>query len=146
MRRQTLSDLAQEYKKSIPWIRNKIFNYEPPEQTHNPRPVVIVCDATFYGKRKDKLGTLVFKDITSNEILIWKHIQTETVEDYKQLLHYLIFRGYTINAIITDGFKGLNKAFSDYPIQLCQFHQKKYPKSISSLRSRHYQQVFNKKP
>jgi len=62
-----------------------------------------VCDATFYGKRKDKLGTLVFKDITSNEILIWKHIQTETVEDYKQLLHYLVFLGFTINAIITDG-------------------------------------------
>ncbi len=71
------------------------------------------------------MGTLVFKDITSSEILIWKHIQSETVEDYKQLLHYLIFRGYTISAIITDGFKGLNKAFSKYPIQLCQFHQKK---------------------
>jgi hypothetical protein len=125
MRRQTLSNLAQDHKKSIPWIRDKIFDYEPPEQTYNPRPVVIVCDATFYGKRKDKLGTLVFKDITSNEILIWKHIESETVEDYKQLLHYLIFRGYTINAIISDGFKGLNRAFNNYPIQLCQFHQRK---------------------
>jgi hypothetical protein len=120
-----LNNLSEDYKRSIPWIRDKIFNYEPPEQTFNPRPVVIVCDATFYGKRKDKLGTLVFKDITSNEILIWKHIQTETVEDYKQLLDYLIFLGFTINAIITDGFKGLNKAFKDYPMQLCQFHQKK---------------------
>jgi len=74
---------------------------------------------------KDKLGTLVFKDITSNEILIWKHIETETVEDYKQLLHYLLFRGYTVNTIITDGFKGLHKAFKDYPVQLCHFHQRK---------------------
>lgn len=125
LRVQTLSNLAQDYNRSIPWIRDKIFQYEPPELTFNPRPVVIVCDATFYGKRKDKLGTLVFKDITKNEILIWKHIQTETVEDYQQLLHYLLFLGYTINAIITDGFKGLHKAFSDYPIQLCHFHQKK---------------------
>ena len=68
---------------------------------------------------------MVFKDITHNEILIWKHIETETVEDYKQLLHYLLFLGYTINAIITDGFKGLNKAFKEYPIQLCHFHQRK---------------------
>ena len=68
---------------------------------------------------------MVFKDITQNEILIWKHIETETVEDYKQLLHYLVFRGYTINAIITDGFKGLQKAFKAYPMQLCQFHQRK---------------------
>jgi len=29
-------------------------------KTHNPRPVNLICDATFYGKRKDKLGTLVF--------------------------------------------------------------------------------------
>ena len=135
-----MKDLAQDYSRSLPWIRDvwqwhsqllyKIFQYEPPEQTYIPRAVVIVCDATFYGKRKDRLGTLVFKDITSNEILIWKHIETETVEDYKQLLHYLLFLGYKINAIITDGFKGLTKAFKDYPIQLCHFHQRKHPKSI----------------
>ena len=65
-----MKDLAQDYNKSIPWIRDKIFEYEPPEQTYNPRAVVIVCDATFHGKRKDKLGTLVFRDITSNQILI----------------------------------------------------------------------------
>ena len=57
--------------------------------------------------------------------MIWKHIKTETVEDYKQLLHYLLFQGYTVNAIITDGFKGLNKVFKEYPIQLCHFHQRK---------------------
>ena len=68
---------------------------------------------------------MVFKDITQNEILIWKHIHTETVEDYKQLLHYLLFLGYTVNAIITDGFKGLHKAFKEHPIQLCHFHQRK---------------------
>ena len=119
-RRQILKDLAQDYNRSIPWIRDKIREYEPPEKVHNPRPVVIVCDATYYGKRKDKLGTLVFKDITQNEILIWKHIEHETVEDYKQLLNHLVFLGYTINAIIIDGFKGLYKAFRDYPIQFCQ--------------------------
>ena len=47
------------------------------------------------------------------------------MEDYTQLLNHLIFLGYTINAIIIDGFKGLYKAFKPYPIQLCQFHQRK---------------------
>ena len=124
-RRQIVKDLAQDYNRSMPWIRDKIRTYEPPEKVHNPRPVVIVCDATYYGKRKDKLGTLVFKDITQNEILIWKHIEHETVEDYKQLLNHLVFLGYTINAIIADGFKGLYKAFKNYPIQFCHFHQRK---------------------
>ena len=54
---------------------------------------MIVCDATFYGKRKDKLGTLVFKDITQNEILCWKHIDSELISDYKQLEHQLIKLG-----------------------------------------------------
>ena len=51
------------------WIRKQIFEYEPAEKVHHPRAVVIVCDATFYGKKKDKLGTLVFKDILSKRYL-----------------------------------------------------------------------------
>ena len=41
----------------------------------------LVCNATFYGKKRDKLGTLVFKDSKSKEILIWKHIQSEKLRD-----------------------------------------------------------------
>ena len=92
---------------------------------HTPRTVVLVCDATFYGKRKDKLGTLVFKDITETEALIWKHIDSETVADYKQLLQTLLELGYTIQAIIIDGKRGLYKAFKDFPVQMCHFHQRK---------------------
>ena len=47
--------LAEDYHRSIPWIRKQIFEYEPVEKTHNPRAVVIVCDATFYGKKKDEV-------------------------------------------------------------------------------------------
>jgi len=124
-RRQILKHLAEDYHRSIPWIKKQIFEYEPVEKTHNPRAVVIVCDATFYGKKKDKLGTLVFKDILSGEILIWKHVQSELVKDYKQLLQRLLDNGYVIKAIIIDGKRGLFKAFKDYPVQMCHFHQKK---------------------
>ena len=31
--------------------------------------------------------------------------------------------GYTIQAIVCDGFKGLRQAFPNYKFQLCQFHQ-----------------------
>ena len=75
--------------------------------------------------RKDKLGTLVFKDITLNEILVWKHIDSELIFDYKQQLELLIDLGYTIKAIIIDGKRGLYKAFKEYPIQMCHFHQRK---------------------
>ena len=84
--------------------------------------MVVVCDATFYGKKKDKLGTLVFKDILSKEVLIWKHVQSELTKDYKQLLQRLLDIGYEVKAIIIDGKRGLYKAFQDYHVQMCHFH------------------------
>ena len=106
-------------------MRKQILEYNTPFKIHNPREIVIVCDATFYGKRKDKLGTLVFKDITQNEILCWKHIDSELVFDYKQQLEVLLNLGYIVKAIIIDGKRGLYKAFKEYPVQMCHFHQRK---------------------
>jgi len=120
-----LDNLACEYKRSISWVQKQIFEYEPAYKIHNPRAVNLVCDATFYGKRKDKLGTLVFKDSLTKEVLIWKHIQSEIIKDYKYLLTELLNLGYTINSITIDGKRGLYKAFEDYPVQMCHFHQKR---------------------
>ena len=82
---QTLKQLSAKYGQSIPWIMKQRDEYVVDFKVHNPRPVNLICDATFYGKRKDKLGTLVFKDNESKEILIWKHIESETIKDYKYL-------------------------------------------------------------
>ena len=71
------------------------------------------------------MGTLVFIDNITHEVLIWKHIKTEKASDYKQLLNQLLELGYTINSVTVDGKKGLYKVFQDYPIQMCQFHQKR---------------------
>jgi carbonic anhydrase len=67
----------------------------------------------------------VFKDIISKEILICKHINSELVIDYKQQLKVFLDLGYKVQAIIIDGKRGLYKAFKDYPIQMCHFHQRK---------------------
>ncbi len=101
------------------------------EKTHYPRVINLVCDATFYGKRRDTLGTLVFKDAVSKEVLTWRHIESEVVKDYRHLKEELIRLGYTITSVTLDGKMGLYKAFEDIPIQMCHFYQKKYPKSIS---------------
>lgn len=117
--------MASKYSKSISWIQKQIFEYEPEFKFHNPRDVNLICDATFYGKRRDKLGTLVFKDSITKEILIWKHIQSETLKSYKYLLKELLELGYSINSITIDGKRGLYRAFEDYPVQMCHFHQKR---------------------
>lgn len=94
-------------------------------KVHNPRPVNLICDATFYGKRRDKLGTLVFMDSITHEILTWKHIQTEKVADYKYLLNELLRLGYEILSVTIDGKRGVASVFEDYPVQMCHFHQKR---------------------
>lgn len=58
-------------------------------------------------------------------MLIWKHIDSETIFDYKQLLQTLLDLDYTIQAIIIDGKRGLYKAFKDFSVQMCHFHQRK---------------------
>ncbi len=85
----------------------------------------MVCDATFYSKRKDKLGTLAFKDVESKEIVIWKHIESETVKEYIYLKNSLIELGYSIKSVTLDGKRGLYKAFKNILKQMCHFHQKK---------------------
>ena len=64
-------------------------------------------------------------DSITHEILIWKHIQTERVDDYKYLLIELLALGYTILSVTIDGKRGVNSVFKDYPIQMCHFHQKR---------------------
>ena len=111
------------HKRSIPWVKKQILAYEPEENIFEPREVTLVCDATFYGKRKDKLGTLVFKDEISKKIVIWKHISSETINEYKYLISELTDQGFTIKSMTIDGKRGLYKLFEEIPKQMCHFHQ-----------------------
>jgi hypothetical protein len=107
------------------WIKGQIDNYIPLPKVHNPREIILVCDATFYAKRKDKIGTLVFKDNLTKEVIIWKHISSETVAEYKDLKKQIEELGYVIKGVTFDGKRGLPKLFKGYPVQMCHFHQKK---------------------
>ena len=82
-----------------------------------------VADATFVGRRSDRLGTLVFKDVLSNKIVANKHIERENADDYKQLMDELLEKGFIIQGAFFDGKRGVAKVFGDIPVQMCHFHQ-----------------------
>uniref|UniRef100_UPI001CD14401 IS256 family transposase, variant Zn-binding type n=1 Tax=Francisella sp. XLW-1 TaxID=2610887 RepID=UPI001CD14401 len=124
-RHQTYADLAIEYDKTKKWVYTQIHNYEAAKKEHKPRAVTLVCDTTFYGKRKDKLATVVFYDTIDDEVLLWKHVDSEKSKYYKEMLQELLSLGYRVNAITIDGKRCLNTVFKEYPIQMCHFHQKK---------------------
>jgi len=64
-------------------------------------------------------------DSMTHEILVWKHIQSEKVADYKYLLNELLSLDYKILSVTIDGKRGVANVFKDYPVQMCHFHQKR---------------------
>jgi hypothetical protein len=128
-----LVQLSEKYHKSIPWIRKQINDYDGAEKQHKPRKINLSCDATFYGKRKDKLGTLIFKDNDEKEIVIWKHIEKETKEDYIYLKSELDKLGYIVQSVVLDGKSGIEKAFKDIPRQMCHFHMRQIVKRYITM-------------
>jgi hypothetical protein len=104
--KQTLKQLSLKYDQSIPWIKKQLDAYEPEARQINPSTITLVADATFYGKKSDKLETLVFKDVWNDKIVACKHIDTETANDYKQLVEELSEQGFVIKGVTIDGKRG----------------------------------------
>ena len=84
---------------------------------------MLVLDATFFGKRKDKFGLLAAKDIHQKEVISYHFIESETNESYITLRADIERQGFRIQSIIIDGRRGLFGLFKDVPIQMCHFHQ-----------------------
>lgn len=85
---------------------------------------MLVCDATYFGKRTDHTswGVIVFRDSLKKENLWWKYIEHETKRDYLEGKLFLEEKGYIIHGSTTDGFLGLSSVFEGIPFQVCQFH------------------------
>ncbi len=101
-----------------------IHHYSPTVQTRNPRAVTVTIDATYFGKRRDKLGLIVAKDIALKEPIAYNFIETETKEVYRDLLAQIQEKGFVINAVVLDGKPGIISLFEDSPLQMCHFHMK----------------------
>jgi len=86
--------------------------------------VTLAIDATYFGKRRDKFGLLVAKDIIHKEPIAYNFIEIETKEAYKNLIMQIEDKGFIINAVVLDGKPGIISLFEDIPLQMCHFHMK----------------------
>lgn len=96
--------------------------YRFPEYHVPSHPVVVVADAMFFGRY---WGVVVMRDPHQKENLYWEEIMTESPSVYQWGISDLSQRGFTIQALVIDGRKGVREAFPGVPIQMCQFHQVK---------------------
>ena len=78
-------------------------------------------DTTYFSD----IGVMVFKNSLDGKILYVKIVGSETVRGYVDGVDRIKEMGYSVQAIVADGRRGIFNAFKDIPVQLCQFHQVK---------------------
>lgn len=80
----------------------------------------MLADTTYWGRN---WGLLVLLNACTSELLWRKYVKHERLIDYKEGIDYLESIGFHIEGIVCDGLKGMFQQFSDYKVQMCQFHQ-----------------------
>ena len=125
--KQTVRELSDTYGIDRRVIREQLNLYISPAKTHNPRPVHIITDGTYFGERKEETSwcVIVIRDAVNKENLAWLFTKTETTYAYSLLRDELEALGYTILSVTSDGFGGIRAAFSGIPWQMCHVHMER---------------------
>ncbi len=121
--KQTALQLSKKYQRSRKWVLQQLNKVEVNETkiiNIQPRPIVVVADATFFTRSE---GLLIFREPNLKQNLIWQEIPSETIKQYALLKLKLETLGFTIKAVVLDGRKGVRAVFQGMPIQMCHFHQ-----------------------
>ena len=85
-----------------------------------PKRGIVLMDTTYWGRN---WGLLLMLDSERSKVIWRKYVSHERLCDYKEGIDYLRKQGYEIKGIVCDGLRGIFQLFSEYPVQMCQFHQ-----------------------
>jgi hypothetical protein len=109
-----------KYDCSLKTIQRKLDLVSIHNDNKIPREVIVLMDTTYWGRG---FGVMLFKDNITKENLLKYYVKTESNSKYIEGINSLIASGFSVKAIVCDGRKGLINAFSNIPVQMCQFHQ-----------------------
>ena len=120
--KQTIKELSERFGKSVATIKRRLHDIkrewvQPPLSGGG----FVHLDVTNWGH---SFGVLLALDNQSGKPLYMAFVKSETVKDYEDAVSSIKGRGYTIRGLIIDGKQSLFKTFSEYHIQMCQFHMK----------------------
>lgn len=118
--RQTVRQLADRSGRSERWVRQQLDRSQPRGFYLYPQPVVGIADVTFWSR---EYGVLVVRAADLRQNLCWLEVKTETAAGYREARAILEELGFTFQAIVLDGKRGVKEVFAGIPIQHCQFHQ-----------------------
>lgn len=121
--KQTVSELSAMFGTSESTIKRLLANIK--KEWVQPKlsgcSGYVHLDATYWGHN---WGVMLALDEESGYPLYVEFIKSETNMDYTNAIHSLEERGYVTKGLIIDGKQSLFGMFSDYKIQMCQFHMK----------------------
>ena len=112
--------MADKHQKSEKWIRQQLDKSQSRGFYLYPQPVIGIADVTFWSR---EYGVLVVRAADLRQNLCWFEVKTETAAAYQEARAVLEELGYTFQAMVLDGKRGIKEVFSGIPIQHCQFHQ-----------------------
>jgi len=120
MGKRTKKLLGRDIHRSPRTVTKLLDTVVVPEKVHRPRFVVVVIDATFFGR---EYGCLVARDPNEHENLHAHEMRHETKLEYELVRGDLERKGYTLVAVVLDGRRGIPRVFDGIPVQICQYHQ-----------------------
>ena len=84
-----------------------------------PQKVVLILDTTYF----KNFGILVAREPNLGQNLYFSVVERENLSEYQNAVFSLQKAGFSVSAIVADGFPGLKKLFPEIPFQKCHFHQ-----------------------
>ena len=115
-----MDQLALKYGVNEHTIRRDLEGMRYVQKISKYKQVTIQMDTTYWGRN---FGLMVIRDALCGKVLWRKYVTHETIADYMDGIQWLEKNHFKIYGVVIDGMKGLAKALSPYPVQLCQFHQ-----------------------
>ena len=129
--KQTISELSGHFGISVSTVKRRLHGIkrewvQPPLSGGG----FVHLDVTYWGRG---FGVLLALDSRTGKPLYMAFVKSETMKDYEDAITSIKERGFSINGLIIDGKQSLFKSFSEYNIQMCQFHMKQIVRRYLTL-------------
>lgn len=122
--KQTYRQLADCYGFTIHTVQRRLDKVVVGYPEVEAREMLVIADTTFFGD----FGVTVLRDWYERKNIFVRFVEKETVQTYREGMRYLKTSGAKVLGLVVDGKRGLLQAFSQIPVQMCQFHQKQIVK------------------
>ena len=132
--KQTISELSERFGMSVSTIKRRLQGIRREwVQPSLSGEGFVHLDVTYWGR---SFGVLLALDSRTGIPLYMAFVRSETVKDYVDAVSSMEERDYSIRGLIIDGKQSLFRTFSEYRVQMCQFHMQQIVRRYLTLSPR----------